>query len=63
MNKDSVIPLLVERQNSLQVVPGDWDWQAGDRLTYLFHETKPKLMKLLSGTAQPKLMMEEAPGF
>jgi Sodium/hydrogen exchanger family/TrkA-N domain len=63
MTQEDVMPLLVERQDRLQVVPGDWDWQVGDRLTYLFHETKPQLMKLLSGTAQPKLIMEEAPGF
>jgi TrkA-N domain len=68
VDQERVMPLLVERrstvqQNSLQVVPGDWDWQAGDRLTYLLHEPKPQLMKLLSGTAQPKLLVEEAPGF
>ncbi len=68
VDQERMMPLLVERrnslqQNSLQVVPGDWDWQAGDRLTYLLHEPKPQLMKLLSGTAQPKLLVEEAPGF
>jgi hypothetical protein len=68
VDQERAMPLLVERrsslqQNSLQVVPGDWDWQAGDRLTYLLHEPKPQLMKLLSGTAQPKLLVEEAPGF
>lgn len=63
IDQERVMPLLVARQESLQVVPADWDWQGGDRLIYLLHETKPKLMKLLAGNAQPKLTLEEAPGF
>ncbi|MCL6435505.1 MAG: cation:proton antiporter [Leptolyngbyaceae cyanobacterium HOT.MB2.61] len=56
-----LVPLLVERNDSLQVVIADEIWQEGDRLIYLKHDSKPKLLKLLSGSSQTKLKPEKIP--
>jgi NhaP-type Na+/H+ or K+/H+ antiporter len=57
----SLLPLLLERDRSLQVFPAETEWQIGDRLIYLLHDPKPKLLKLLSGSTQPRLTLEELP--
>lgn len=56
-----MLPLLFERQRSLQVVPTDLVWEIGDRLVYLLHDPKPKLLKLLSGSSQTRLNPEKLP--
>ncbi|WP_421656646.1 cation:proton antiporter [Leptothermofonsia sp. ETS-13] len=56
-----MVPLLMERNGCLQVVLADEVWQEGDRLIYLKHDSKPKLLKLLSGSSQTELKPEKIP--
>jgi Trk K+ transport system NAD-binding subunit len=56
-----LVPLVIEREGCLQVVLPDEPWQAGDRLIYLMHDPKPKLLKLLSGSNQTQLKPEKIP--
>ncbi len=55
------IPILIERQGSLQVFPATENWQPGDQIIYLLHDPKPKLLKRLSGSQQKGLTMERHP--
>ncbi len=54
-----LIPLLVERQGNLQVLSASETWQLNDRIIYLLHDPKPKLLKRLSGSQQSTLMIEK----
>jgi NhaP-type Na+/H+ or K+/H+ antiporter len=57
-----MVPLLVERDKTLQVALGWEVWQVGDRILYLLHDAKPKLLKRLAGGIQPtKLTLETLP--
>ena len=57
-----LVPLLVEREERFQVVPATEDWQPGDRIIYLLHDTRPSLLKRLSGASQStRLTLEELP--
>lgn len=57
-----LVPLLVDRAGSLRVAIGQESWQAGDRILYLLHDAKPKLLKRLGGGIQPtKLTLETLP--
>lgn len=56
-----MIPLLLERQQRLQIPAAMESWQPGDRLIYLLHDPKPKLLKLLSGSSQQRLTLETLP--
>ncbi|NJK39499.1 MAG: sodium:proton antiporter [Oscillatoriales cyanobacterium RM2_1_1] len=56
-----LIPLLLERQGNLQVIPAVETWQLGDRLIYLLHDPKPKLLKRLSGSQTSTLTLEKHP--
>ncbi|HLO49492.1 MAG TPA: cation:proton antiporter [Kamptonema sp.] len=56
-----LLPLLMEREGYLQVVPVGEDWLAGDRIIYLLHDPKPKLLKRLSGASQSRLTLEKHP--
>ncbi|MDY7019943.1 MAG: cation:proton antiporter [Cyanobacteriota bacterium] len=55
------LPLLVERQGNLQVLPASETWQHNDRIIYLLHEPKPKLLQRLSGSQQSGLTLEKHP--
>ncbi len=57
----TLLPLLLERQGCLQIVPAEAPLQTDDRLIYLLHDPKPKLLKLLSGSSQPRLILETLP--
>ncbi|MGJ5628445.1 cation:proton antiporter [Nostoc sp. CALU 1950] len=58
----ALIPLLVEREERLQVVPVKYDWEVGDRIIYLLHDPRPKLLKRLSGATQStRLSLEKLP--
>lgn len=61
MNDGSLLPLILEREETLQIVPAEETWQVGDRLIYLLHNPKPKLLKLLSGSSQTRLTSEKLP--
>jgi NhaP-type Na+/H+ or K+/H+ antiporter len=57
-----LLPLLVKRQKGLQVAAADEDWQAGDRMIYLLHDPRPKLLKRLSGgSSTGRLALETLP--
>ena len=59
---NTLLPLLLEREKRFQVVSAEESWQVGDRLIYLLHDPKPKLLKLLSGgTRQSRLTLEKLP--
>jgi Trk K+ transport system NAD-binding subunit len=44
-----LLPLLIKRGNTLQVVKADQQWQPGEEIFYILHDTRPKLLKRLSG--------------
>ena len=57
-----MVPLLVEHDDALQVALGQDTWEAGDRMIYLWHDSKPKLLKQLAGGIQPtRLTLETVP--
>ena len=57
-----LIPLLVEREERLQVMPANQDWEIGDRIIYLLHDPRPSLLKRLSGATQSTpLSLEKLP--
>ncbi|MFM6198480.1 MAG: sodium:proton antiporter, partial [Dolichospermum sp.] len=47
-----LIPLLLEREQRLQVVSATQEWEIGDRIIYLLYDSRPNLLKLLSGASQ-----------
>ena len=57
-----MLPLLVKRNNNLQVVTAKEEWQTGDEIYYLIHDPRPKLLKRLSGGNQSsRLLLEKLP--
>jgi NhaP-type Na+/H+ or K+/H+ antiporter len=56
-----LVPLLRERQGRLQVLSATEEWQPGDRIIYILHAPKPKLLKRLSGSQQSGLILEKHP--
>lgn len=62
IRNEELLPLLVKRENGLQVVKASEEWQVGDEIIYLWHDTRPKLLKLLSGANQSsRLALEQLP--
>lgn len=60
--KGAMVPLLVERDDALRVALGQERWEVGDRIIYLWHDSKPKLLKQLAGGIQPsRLTLETVP--
>ncbi|MBD1872600.1 cation:proton antiporter [Nodosilinea sp. FACHB-131] len=58
----AIVPLLVERDDALKVSLGQDRWEVGDRMIYLWHDSKPKLLKQLAGGIQPtRLTLETLP--
>ncbi len=57
-----LIPLLVERDEHLQVMPAAEEWEVGDRIIYLLHDPRSHLLKRLSGArASVPLSLEKLP--
>ncbi|MEO0948593.1 MAG: cation:proton antiporter [Cyanobacteria bacterium J06641_5] len=57
-----VLPLLVRRNGHLQVARALEEWQPGDEVLYLLHDSRPKLLKRLSGGNQSsRLALEKLP--
>ncbi|MDZ8222001.1 cation:proton antiporter [Nostoc sp. ChiVER01] len=57
-----LIPLLIEREERLQVMPANQEWEIGDRIIYLLHDPRPSLLKRLSGATQSTpLALEKLP--
>ncbi|HEY9735211.1 MAG TPA: cation:proton antiporter [Trichocoleus sp.] len=58
----TLLPLLVERDRQMQVAVAEEEWRVCDRILYLYHDPKPKLLKRLSGATQPgPLTLETIP--
>ncbi|MFQ4139102.1 cation:proton antiporter [Nodosilinea sp. PGN35] len=58
----TMVPLLVERDDALRVALGQERWEVGDRIIYLWYDSKPKLLKQLAGGIQPnRLTLETVP--
>ena len=57
-----LVPILRERDEALQVVQVTEDWRPGDRIIYLLHDPRPKLLRQLSGAKSPsRLAVEKLP--
>ncbi|MBO9999203.1 MAG: cation:proton antiporter [Cyanobacteria bacterium SID2] len=56
-----LVPLLRERDGQLQVLSASDSWEKGDRIVYLLHAPKPKLLKRLSGSNSSQLKVEKLP--
>ncbi|RCJ35386.1 sodium:proton antiporter [Nostoc minutum NIES-26] len=55
-------PLLVEREERLQIMPANQEWEVGDRIIYLLYDPRPNLLKRLSGASQSTpLSLERLP--
>ncbi|MGB3496188.1 MAG: cation:proton antiporter [Elainellaceae cyanobacterium] len=57
-----LVPLLIERNLRFQVVQASEEWRPGDRIIYLLHDPRPKLLRRLSGGTTPgRLSLEKLP--
>ena len=57
-----MLPLLVKRNDNIQVAVAKEEWQVGDEIYYLIHDPRPKLLKRLSGGNQSsRLLLEKLP--
>ncbi|MGG6294096.1 cation:proton antiporter [Leptolyngbya sp. AN02str] len=59
---EKVMPLLLEREEKLLIASASDEWRDGDRLIYLYHAPKTKLLKQLGGAnSQARLIVERIP--
>lgn len=57
-----LVPLLIYRDERLQVITVNEDWQPGDEIIYLLHDPRPNLLKRLSGSSPSSpLVVEKLP--
>lgn len=62
INDEKLLPLLIDRNDQLKVVSARDALEAGDRLLFLWHAPKPKLLKRLGGSnPQTTLTIEHLP--
>ncbi|MCL1463469.1 cation:proton antiporter [Argonema galeatum] len=62
IRSEDLMPLLIERDDRLMVVPASEDWRLGDRIIYLLHDPRPNLLKRLSGASpSSRLSLEKLP--
>ncbi len=40
---------MLKREDKIEIIKVDTPWQPEDKLIYLFHDSRPKLLKKLSG--------------
>ncbi|BAZ32027.1 sodium/hydrogen exchanger [Cylindrospermum sp. NIES-4074] len=52
MRTGVLVPLLLEREQRLQVMRVNQEWEIGDRIIYLLYDSRPNLLKRLSGANQ-----------
>jgi NhaP-type Na+/H+ or K+/H+ antiporter len=45
-----LVPILIERDKRLEIIPATQEWEIGDRIIYLLHDPRPSLLKRLSDT-------------
>lgn len=60
IRSQELLPLLLEREDQLQVIAASDEWRAGDRIIYLLHAPKPVLLKRLSGDSKQDLLSQQA---
>jgi Trk K+ transport system NAD-binding subunit len=53
IRSQELVPLLLEREETLEVMAAEDEWKPGDLIIYLLHDPKPALLKRLSGAKQP----------
>jgi NhaP-type Na+/H+ or K+/H+ antiporter len=59
-----LLPLFIQRDDRLQVALAQPEWQPGDRLIYLLYDSRPQLLKMLSGAnSSIRLPLESLPEF
>ncbi|MBD2663571.1 sodium/hydrogen exchanger [Richelia sinica FACHB-800] len=57
-----LVPLLVEREERLRIMAANQEWEIGDRLIYILYDSRPNLLKRLSGASQSTpLALEQLP--
>ncbi len=62
MRSGDLVPLLLEREERMQIIPASEDWQPGDQIIYLLHDPRPNLLKRLSGASPSSpLALEKLP--
>jgi Trk K+ transport system NAD-binding subunit len=62
INSGELLPLLLRRNETLQVVKSDQTWQAKDEIIYMLHDSRPPLLRQLSGgTNYSRLALEKLP--
>lgn len=47
-----LVPLLLEREQRLEVMRVNQEWEVGDQIIYLLYDSRPNLLKRLSGASQ-----------
>ncbi len=52
INTGELLPLLVQREGKLQILAAGEEWKIGDEVIYLLHDSRPELLKRLSGNFQ-----------
>jgi Trk K+ transport system NAD-binding subunit len=58
IRSQELVPLLLEREDTFQVMAAEDEWKAGDLIIYLLHDPKPALLKRLSGAKNPLRIAE-----
>ncbi|WP_088243616.1 cation:proton antiporter [Calothrix rhizosoleniae] len=62
IDTEELVPLLLERRGTLQVLTVAQEWESGDRIIYLLHDPRPELLKRLSGgTQSTRLSLDKLP--
>jgi Trk K+ transport system NAD-binding subunit len=57
-----LLPLLIKREDNLQIVKASEQWKTHDEIIYLLHDPRPQLLKRLSGASQAsRLVVEKLP--
>ncbi|MGA0200712.1 MAG: NAD-binding protein, partial [Prochlorotrichaceae cyanobacterium] len=58
IRSQELVPLLLEREESVEIMAVEDEWKPGDLIIYLLHDPKPALLKRLSGAKQPLRIAE-----
>ena len=62
IDSGELVPLLIERDERLLVVPAAEEWKVSDRIIYLLHDPRSNLLKRLSGASpSSRLTLEKLP--
>lgn len=62
INSGELLPLLLKRKGKLQIVGAGEEWQPNDEIIYLLHDSRPQLLKQLSGnTVSSRFSLSQLP--